>query len=134
AEIAGGLRSLARREGATLYMVTHAALDLLLSRWSGQEDLVVGSPIAGRTQVGTESLIGFFVNTLTLRIDLTGDPSFQELVRRVRETALGAYAHQELPFERLVEEVAPERGLSHTPLFQVMFQLQSVDPGQGSGE
>ncbi|MFL5380981.1 MAG: amino acid adenylation domain-containing protein, partial [Longimicrobiaceae bacterium] len=131
AEITRGLRSLARREGATLYMVTHAAFDLLLSRWSGEEDMVVGSPIAGRTQVGTEGLIGFFVNTLALRIDLSGDPAFQELVRRVRETALGAYAHQELPFERLVEEVAPERGLSHTPLFQVMFALQNADSGEG---
>ncbi|HEX2081043.1 MAG TPA: amino acid adenylation domain-containing protein, partial [Longimicrobium sp.] len=130
ADVTRGLRSLARREGATLYMVTHAAFDLLLSRWSGQEDLVVGSPIAGRTQVGTEGLIGFFVNTLALRIDLSGDPSFQELVRRVRETALGAYAHQDLPFERLVEEVAPDRGLSHTPLFQVMFALQNADSGE----
>ncbi|HEU4561930.1 MAG TPA: amino acid adenylation domain-containing protein, partial [Longimicrobium sp.] len=132
AEITRGLRSLARREGATLYMVTHAAFDLLLSRWSGEEDMVVGSPIANRTQVGTEGLIGFFVNTLALRIDLSGDPSFHELVRRVRETALGAYAHQELPFERLVEEVAPERGLSHTPLFQVMFALQNADTGAES--
>jgi amino acid adenylation domain-containing protein len=132
AETSRGLRSLARREGATLYMVTHAALDLLLSRWSGQDDLVVGSPIAGRTQMGTEGLIGFFVNTLALRIDLSGDPSFQELVRRVRETALGAYAHQDLPFERLVEEVAPDRGLSHTPLFQVMFALQNADTGERS--
>ncbi|HEU0052707.1 MAG TPA: amino acid adenylation domain-containing protein, partial [Longimicrobium sp.] len=131
AEITRGLRSLVRREGATLYMVTHAALDLLLSRWSGQEDLVVGSPIAGRTQVGTEGLIGFFVNTLALRIDLSGDPPFRELVRRVRETALGAYTHQDLPFERLVEEVAPDRGLSHTPLFQVMFALQNVGHDEG---
>jgi amino acid adenylation domain-containing protein len=132
ADVTRGLRSLARREGATLYMVTHAALDLLLARWSGQEDLVVGSPIAGRTQVGTEGLIGFFVNTLALRVDLAGDPTFRELIRRVRETALGAYAHQDLPFERLVEEVAPERGLSHTPLFQVMFALQNADSGDGT--
>ncbi|HEU4556305.1 MAG TPA: non-ribosomal peptide synthase/polyketide synthase [Longimicrobium sp.] len=138
AEVTRGLRALARREGATLYMVTHAALDLLLSRWSGQEDLVVGSPIAGRTQVGTEGLIGFFVNTLALRVDLSGDPSFGELVRRVREMALGAYAYQELPFERLVEEVAPERGLSHTPVFQVMFALQNalqnVNAGRDAGQ
>jgi amino acid adenylation domain-containing protein len=131
AEVARGLRSLARREGATLYMVTHAAFDLLLSRWSGQEDLVVGSPIAGRTEMGTEGLIGFFVNTLALRIDLSGDPSFQELMGCVRETALGAYAYQDLPFERLVEEVAPDRGLSHTPLFQVMFALQNAGYGDG---
>jgi amino acid adenylation domain-containing protein len=125
-DLAEKLEQLAQREGATLFMTLLAGFQALLARYSGQDDIVVGSPIAGRTHAEVEPLIGFFVNTLVLRGDLSGDPSFRELLGRTREMALGAYAHQELPFEMLVDEVQPERDLSRTPLFQVMFVLQDA--------
>ncbi|MET0395230.1 MAG: non-ribosomal peptide synthase/polyketide synthase, partial [Longimicrobiaceae bacterium] len=127
AEVARGLRALARREGATLFAVLLAAWQLLLARWADEDDVVVGSPVANRTRLELEPLIGFFVNTLALRTDLSGDPTLRELVGRARETVLGAQAHQDLPFERLVEEVAPERSLDHSPLFQVAFALQNTE-------
>ncbi len=118
--------ALGRRHGATLYMTLLAAFDVLLSRHAGQEDLLVGSPVANRSRAEIESLIGFFVNTLVLRGDLRGDPTFEELLARVREDCLDAYAHQDLPFEKLVEELRPERDLSRNPVVQVMFALQNV--------
>ncbi len=120
-DLVDGLRLLAKQEDCTLYMVLLAAFQALLHRHSGQDDLCVGTPIAGRGRTETEGLIGFFVNTLVMRGDLSGDPTFRSLLRRVRQTALEAYEHQDLPFERLVEALKLDRDLSHSPLFQVLF-------------
>ena len=117
-----------RREGATLFMTMLAAFQSLLFRYTGQKDVVVGTPIAGRNQVEIENLIGFFVNTLALRTNFAGSPTFRQLLQRVKETTLGALAHQDLPFERLVRELNPEREGNHSPIFQVMFGMQN-EPG-----
>ncbi|HVI73135.1 MAG TPA: condensation domain-containing protein, partial [Pyrinomonadaceae bacterium] len=116
-ELSERVRALGRQEGATLFMTLLAAFQVLLSRFSGQEDIVVGTPVAGRSMTETEQLIGFFVNTLVLRARLAGELNFKEVLRQVRETCLGAYAHQDMPFEKLVEELQPERNTSQTPLF-----------------
>jgi amino acid adenylation domain-containing protein/FkbM family methyltransferase len=125
-ELTQALTALSRREGATLFMTLLAAFKTLLYRYSEQESIVVGTPIAGRTEVETEELIGFFVNTLVLRTEINAEMSVREVIERVKEGALGGYGHQEVPFEKLVEEMAPERSLSHTPLFQVMFALNNT--------
>ncbi|HVG43767.1 MAG TPA: amino acid adenylation domain-containing protein, partial [Longimicrobium sp.] len=130
-ELLARLRALGRSEGATLYMVVLSAFQVLLSKYGGSEDIVVGTPIAGRTRDEAAGLVGFFVNTLVLRTDLGGDPSFREVLRRVRRVTLGAYEHQELPFEKLVAELQPERSLSHSPLFQVEFTLDDAEESGG---
>ena len=113
-------------------MTLLAGWQLLLARYSRQADVVVGSPIANRTRSEVEGLIGFFVNTLVLRTEVVGELSVRELLQRVREVCLGAYAHQDVPFEMLVEQLQPERELSHTPLFQVMINLLNVSPNAGA--
>ncbi|MDO0928857.1 amino acid adenylation domain-containing protein [Streptomyces sp. TG1A-8] len=132
AEVADGLRTTAARHGASMFMTLLSLFQIVLARYCRQDDIAVGSPIAGRNRAETEDLIGFFVNTLVMRTDLSGDPTFTELLDRVKDTALGAYDHQDLPFERLVEELAPDRDPSRNPLFQTMFVLQA--PGSADGQ
>jgi amino acid adenylation domain-containing protein len=130
---ADAVRELGRSRGITGFMVVLAALQALLHRGSGQPRVAVGSPVANRSRAEIEGLIGFFANTLVFAVDLAGEPSFRGLLDRVRDVALGAYAHQDLPFEKLVEELAPERNLAHAPLFQVMLSFQSAAvPAEGA--
>ncbi|HEU5179227.1 MAG TPA: amino acid adenylation domain-containing protein [Candidatus Polarisedimenticolia bacterium] len=126
AHLSESLKSLGRSQGATLYMTLLAAFEILISRKTGQEDFLIGSPVAGRSRVELQNLIGFFVNTLVLRADLSGDPTFRELLDRVRATTLEAFAHQEVPVERIVEALRPERESSTTPMFQLLFVLQNA--------
>jgi amino acid adenylation domain-containing protein len=123
--VTAGLKALARERSATLFMTLLAAFQTLLHRYSGHTDIVVGSPIASRNRAELEDLIGFFANTLVLRTDLSGAPTFDQLLERVRQVTLDAYAHEDVPFERLVEELRPQRSVSHSPLFQVLFVLQN---------
>src|SRR5438105_170701 len=125
-ELSDALNTLSRREGSTLFMTLVAAFKVLLYRYTAQTEIVIGSPIANRNRREIEGLIGFFVNNLVLRTDLSGDPSFRELLGRVREVALRAYEHEDLPFEKLVEELHPERDLSRNPFFQVVFAVQNA--------
>lgn len=130
AETLRNLRQLSQQQGATMFMILLSAFYALLYRYSNQDDICVGTPIANRNRAETEALIGFFVNTLVLRADISEQPSFKELLGRVKETSLEAFTYQDLPFEMLVEELQPERSMSHTPLFQVMFVHQNATEGE----
>lgn len=125
-DLSSSLNAMARQEGATLFMILLAAFQTLLYRYTMLDDISVGSPIAGRTRIETEGLIGFFVNTLVLRTDLSGEPSFREVIQRVRKVVLEAQAHQYLPFEKLVEILQPKRKLDRTPLLQVYFAFNKA--------
>ena len=124
------LNDLGRREGATLFMTLLAGFHLLLSSYTGQDDIAIGTPVAGRRSLETEPLIGFFVNTLVLRSRFSAEMSFREFLSQVRETTVQAYAHQDVPFEKLVEELRPKRDTGLTPFFQVMFILQNTPHGE----
>jgi hypothetical protein len=124
-EVSVALKELSRQQGVPLFITLLAAFKVLLGRYSGQEDIVVGVPVTGRSHRGLEDVIGLFANTLAVRTDLSGNPTFRELLGRVREVTLGALAHRSVPFELLVEELQPERNLSRSPLFQVMFVLRN---------
>ncbi|MEU4507823.1 condensation domain-containing protein, partial [Streptomyces sp. NPDC024089] len=128
-EVTEALRATASGQGASLFMALLSLFQIVLARYCRQDDIAVGTPIAGRNRAETEGLIGFFVNTLVLRTDLSGDPAFTELLDRVKDAALGAYDHQDLPFERLVDELAPDRDLSRNPLFQTLFVFQNTPDG-----
>ena len=133
AATARGLDALGRRRGTTRFMTLLAAFGAVVARWAGADDLVIASPVANRRRSELEGLVGFFVNTLALRLDLSGDPSFEELLSRVRRTALGAYVHQDLPFERLVEALQVERDPSRNPLFQLMLSVDDGERAAGRG-
>ncbi|MEB1529286.1 non-ribosomal peptide synthase/polyketide synthase, partial [Xanthomonas sp. WHRI 7945] len=130
--LTAALRTLSARHGATLFMTLLAGWSTLLSRLSGQHDVVIGTPVANRQRAEIEPLIGFFVNTLALRVDLSSAPSVAELLAQIKSTTLGAYAHQDLPFEQVVEILQPERSLSHSPVFQVLLALNNVPAGEAA--
>lgn len=131
AELYESLKALSRREGVNLFMVLLAAFKTILYKYTERSDLVIGVPNANRNRAEIESLIGFFVNILPMRTDLSGNPRFRELLWRVKDVALGAYVHQDLPFEKLVEEIQPERGLNQAPLFNIAFGIQNAPKAEG---
>ena len=133
AALVSRLKDLCRAQGVTLFMALLAGFGLVLSRWSGQREVVIGTPVANRSRAEVEGVIGFFVNTLALRLGLSGLPTGLGLLARARSVALGGYDHQAVPFERVVEALHPDRSLGHSPLFQAMLVLQAPDGGDGFG-